>query len=122
MAAKKNVEEVKVTKEVVEEPAVEVVDETITDEAKAEEPEVETTEKKEGFIKKFLNKQVGEFKEHPVKKTLKTVGGAAIGVLAVIGGKAVIDSVTSKDTASDTVDLLTDTLSDVADDVKIEEF
>lgn len=124
MAAKKNVEEVKNTQETVaEEPVVEVVDETITEDANTATEAEATEEKKEGFIKKFWNKQVSEFKEHPVKKTLKTVGGAAVGVLAVIGGKTVINSIMSNDdVAENTVELLTDSVSDAIEDVKVEEF
>ena len=121
MAAKKN--EVNDVKETVveEEPAVEVTDDVVTDDTDA--AKAEPTEKKEGFFKKFWNKQISEFKEHPVKKTAKTIGGAAVTVLAVIGGTTVVKKLADNNSAvDDSVQLLTDNLADVVEDVKVEEF
>lgn len=121
MAAKKNVEVNDVKETVVEEePAVEVTDDVVTD---GTDTAAEPTEKKEGFFKKFWNKQVSEFKEHPVKKTAKTIGGAAVTVLAVIGGTTVVKKLADNNsTVDDSVQLLTDNLADVAEDIKVEEF
>ena len=125
MAAKKNVEEVKVTEEVIEEPEVEVVEEPVTEEATAKEAEKEpeaTEEKKENFIKRWASAQKKEWKEHPVKKAGKTLGQVTIGVLAVIGGKRVFDAVTDNSEVVETVvPALVDKVEDVAE-TTIEEF
>ena len=120
MAAKKNVEEVKDVQETVTEEKATVNTEA-TDEAKTAEPE--STEKKEGFIKRWANGQKEEFKAAPVKYILKKVGQVAVGTLAVVGGATVVKKFAeSEPVMDDTVQLLTDNLSEVADDVKIEEF
>lgn len=118
MAAKKNVEEVKVTEEVIEEPEVKVVEEPVAEEdtvKEAEEPKVEE-EKKENIIKRWASAQKKEWKEHPVKKAGKTLGQVAIGVLAVIGGKRVFDAITDNSEVVETVvPALVDKVEDVAE-------
>lgn len=125
MAAKKNVEEVKVTEEVIEEPEVKVVEEPVAEEETVKETEEEPKaeeKKKENFIKRWANAQKKEWKEHPVKKTGKTLGQVAIGVLAVIGGKRVFDAVTDNSEVVETVvPALVDKVEDVAE-TTIEEF
>ena len=113
MAAKKN-ENVTVENEVVVDAKAEVVENTTANEVAevAAEPE-----KKVGFIKAWANNQKEEFKAHPVKKTLKTAGEAAVAVLTIIGAKTVFKAVTSNaDTVSDFIDVAEDAV-DIVDDV-----
>lgn len=122
MAAKKNTEEVKETKQVTPEETADTVKAEETTEHAEATVEAEETEKKDNFIVAWAKNQKEEFKAHPVKKTLKTVGAAAVGVLACIGGKTVINAIADNDEVIvDGVDLLTDAAMDVVDDTITEQ-
>lgn len=123
MAAKKNVEEVKNTQETVaEEPVVDVVDETITEDANTEKTESETVEKKDNFISRWAKKEKEDFKAAPVKYVAKKAIQALELGLAIVGTKTIYNSIKGSDTAENTVELLTDSVSDAIEDVKVEEF